>query len=196
MGMQSNLQKTLSGPLTAEQIPRTPLISPRLSRSVGGGMSKRKLATVAVNCLGAFSRGGSCVRGVRLEARLEVDVALPRRLGPVELGPRHVSSHGGYGARTCQGRHTPGSLRASLAGARRTPSRLGRPDPPGGARRRGWWRLPDEAAQSAGSEPFEVRVLPEGCPVAGRPGAGAVRLPRQAPKKSRHTLVRGNNDII
>ena len=125
--MQSNLQKTLSGPLTAEQIPRAPLISPRLSRSVGGGMSKRKLATVAVNCLGAFSRGGSCVRGVRLEARLEVDVALPRRLGPVELGPRHVSSHGGYGARTCQGRHTPGSLRASLAGARRTPSRLGAP---------------------------------------------------------------------
>ncbi len=92
----------------------------------------------------------------------------------------------------------PGSLRASLAGARRTPSRLRRPGPPGGARRRGWWRLPDEAAQSAGSEPFEVRVLPEGCPVAGRPGAGAVRLPQQAPKKSRYTLalVRGNNDIL
>ena len=56
----------------------------------------------------------------------------------------------------------PGSLRASLAGARRTPSRLRRPPPPGGARRRGWWRLPDEAAQSAGSEPLQVRVAPEG----------------------------------
>ena len=170
MGMQSNLQKTLSGPLTAEQIPRAPLISPRLSRSVGGGMSKRKLATVAVNCLGAFSRGGSCVRGVRLEARLEVDVALPRRLGPVELGPRHVSSHGGYGARTCQGRHTPGSLRASLAGARRTPSRLGAPAGFVGRSEAGGW----EAAQSAGSEPLQVRVPPEGW-VWGLEGPGRSR---------------------
>ena len=79
----------------------------------------------------------------------------------------------------------PGSLRASLAGlVGLLAACAGRP-PPGGARRRGWWRLPDEAAQSAGSEPFEVRVPPEGCPVAGRPGAGALRLPRQAPEKSR-----------
>ena len=158
MGMQSNLQKTLSGPLTADQIPRAPLISPRLSRSVGGGMSKRKLATVAVNCLGAFPAAAR-VRGVRLEARLEVDVALPRRLGPVELGPRHVSSHGGYDmCLGLGGRHTPDSLRASLAGARRTPSRLGAPAGFVGRSEAGGW----EAAQSAGSEPLQVRVLPEG----------------------------------
>ena len=36
-----------------------------------------------------------------------------------------------------------------------------RPASSGGARQ-GGGRLPDEAAQSAGSEPFEVRVLPEG----------------------------------
>ena len=75
----------------------------------------------------------------------------------------------------------PGSLRASLA---RLVGLLAgwapRPGPSGGARQGRW-----EAAPSAGSEPFQVRVLPEGCPVAGRPGAGAVRLPRQAPEKSR-----------
>ena len=52
----------------------------------------------------------------------------------------------------------PGSLRASLAGARRTPSRLGAPAGFVGRSEAGGW----EAAQSAGSEPFEVRVLPEG----------------------------------
>ena len=55
-----------------------------------------------------------------------------------------------------------------------------------GGARQGGGRLPDEAAQSAGSEPFEVRVPPEGCPVAGRPGAGAVRLPR----------ARGNSWVV
>ena len=52
----------------------------------------------------------------------------------------------------------PGSLRASLAGARRTPSRLGAPAGSVGRSEAGGW----EAAQSARSEPLQVRVLPEG----------------------------------
>ena len=160
----------------------------RLSRDVCDGTSNRKPATVAVNLLGprrgARAPSAACLLG----ARLEVDVALPStppRAGRARAAPpralmglrRLVTVLGLVKVAT-----RPGSLRASLAGARRTPSRLRRPGPPGGARRRGWWRLPDEAAQSAGSEPFEVRVLPEGCPVAGRPGAGAVRRPDRPPK--------------
>ena len=178
-------------------------LSFRLSRDVCDGMSNRKLATAALNLLGPRRGGARAVGGVS-----------PRG---ASRGRRSSSFHAASG-RSSSGRATalmglrrlvtvlglvkvatrPGSLRASLAGARRTPSRLGaRPGPPGGARQ-GGGRLPDEAAQSAGSEPFEVRVPPEGCPVAGRPGAGAVRLPRQAPKKSGYSLalVRGNNDIL
>ena len=160
----------------------------RLSRDVCEGTSNRKPATAALNLLGPLRGARAPSAACLLGARLEVDVTLPRRLGPVERAAPPRALTGLRRLVTVLGlvkvATRPGSLRASLAGARRTPSRLRRPGPPGGARRRGWWRLPDEAAQSAGSEPFEVRVLPEGCPVAGRPGTGAVRLPRQAPKKS------------
>ena len=161
MGMQSNLQKTLSGPLTAEQIPRAPLISPRLSRSVGGGMSKRKLATVAVNCLGAFPAAARVSGGApRGASRGRLSSFTPPRVRRARAAPHELS----WGLRCSDLSRSPHArLAPCLPGrARRTPSRLRRPGPPGGARRRGWWRLPDEAAQSAGSEPFAVRVLPEG----------------------------------
>ena len=158
MGMQSNLQKTLSG--HAEQIPRAPLISPRLSRSVGGGMSKRKLATVAVNCLGAFPAAARVSGGApRGASRGRLSSFTPPRVRRARAAPHELS----WGLRCSDLSRSPHArLAPCLPGrARRTPSRLRRPGPPGGARRRGWWRLPDEAAQSAGSEPLQVRVAPE-----------------------------------
>ena len=134
----------------------------RLSRDVCDGTSNRKLATVAVNLLRprrAAAPSAACLLG----ARLEVDVTLPRRLGPVELGPSHRELSWGYG----DWLRCSDSSRSPHAPARSVPPWQGlvgllagwapRPGPSGGARQGGW-----EAAQSAGSEPFQVRVLPEG----------------------------------
>ena len=134
---------------------------------------------------GARAPSAACL----LEARLEVDVALPRRLGPVELGPRHRELSWGYGdwlrcSDSSRSPHAParsvppwqglvGLLAACAGRARRAERGVGGG---GGCQ----MRLPNPPARS----PLQVRVPPEGCPVAGRPGAGAVRLPRQAPKKS------------
>ena len=162
----------------------------RLSRDVCDGTSNRKLATVAVNLLRP-RRGGRDVGGVfpRGASRVRRSSSFHAASGR-SSGPRHRELSRGYG----DWLRCSDSSRSPHAPARSVPPWQGlvgllagwapRPGPSGGARQ-GGGRLPDEAAQSAGSEPFEVRVPPEGCPVAGRPGAGAVRLPRQAPEKSR-----------
>ena len=171
-------------------------LSFRLSRDVCDGTSNRKPATVAVNLLGPRRGGARAVGGVspRGASRGRRSSSFHAASGR-SSGPRHRELSRGYGdwlrcSDSSRSPHAPArsvppwqglvGLLAACAGRARRAEASGR------------W----EAAPSAGSEPFEVRVLPEGCPVAGRPGAGAVRLPRQAPKKSRHTLVRGNNDII
>ena len=105
----------------------------RLSRDVCDGTSNRKLATVAVNLLGPRRGARAPSAACLLEARLEVDVALPStppRAGRARAAPpralaglrRLVTVLGLVKVAT-----RPGSLRASLAGARRTPSRLGAP---------------------------------------------------------------------
>ena len=56
----------------------------RLSRDVCDRTSNRKPATAALNLLGPLRGARAPSAACLLGARLEVDVALPRRLGPVE----------------------------------------------------------------------------------------------------------------
>ena len=136
----------------------------RLSRDVCDGMSNRKLATAALNLLGPRRGGARAVGGVspRGASRGRRSSSFHAASGR-SSGPRHRELSWGYG----DWLRCSDSSRSPHAPARSVPPWQGlvgllagwapRPGPSGGARQGGW-----EAAQSAGSEPFQVRVLPEG----------------------------------